>query len=525
MDTRLEAVEATASHDRHIAAGPPRRMSTGTRLAILVALSVATVVSALTLTGLSFAERQLNNDLRETAQVTAVALADEIELRQPPLTSEALLPLLRDFMGAAADLKTISVYSEDNDAAAPLVSVPEGAIAPAALVQQAMTSGESTWSTNLPHLAMVVTPVRPDGHISGAVAVAVSLSAVEQLRRVAGVFAVTGAAIAIVSLTLLIHVVTRRLVLEPLNQIRSVIARARMGDLEARAEIGHNSEMKEVADGLNAMLTELDDLHRSLNERVANATDELRQRNEQLVRSYESVVELREAVARAQQLATIGQTAATVAHQIGTPLNVVSGHVQLLSQEITDAGLRRRLTIVEEQLERVASVVRDLLERARPPSDTTVVSVASLINRLADAIRPRASAARVALEIRVDAAVPAVIANETQLEFALLNLTTNALDAMVGTDGTLTLTAAPCPAGACIQVRDTGGGISPDIQARLFEPWVTTKPAGRGAGLGLSITRSVVTRMGGDIRVENNPGQGATFVVELPAQKKNGLPS
>src|SRR6185503_12646969 len=125
-------------------------------------------------------------------------------------------------------------------------------------------------------------------------------------------------------------------------------------------------EMKDVADGLNAMLAELDDLHRSLSQRVDAATGALRERNVELVRSYESVSRLRETAARAQQLAAVGQTMANVAHQIGTPPNLVSGHVQLLEHEVTDPAARRRLRIVQEQVDRVAASVRTLLERVRP---------------------------------------------------------------------------------------------------------------------------------------------------------------
>ena len=128
--------------------------------------------------------------------------------------------------------------------------------------------------------------------------------------------------------------------------------------------------MKDVGEGLNAMLAELDDLHRSLSQRVAAATGELRDRNKELVRSYESVSRLRETAARAQQLAAVGQTMANVAHQIGTPLNLVSGHVQLLQHEISDPPSGGVCGIVEEQIDRVVTTVKGLLERARPPGES-----------------------------------------------------------------------------------------------------------------------------------------------------------
>ena len=294
------------------------------------------------------------------------------------------------------------------------------------------------------------------------------------------------------------------------------MGRARGGDLGARARVTHDNEMGDVAEGLNAMLVELDDLHRSLSQRVSDATGELRDRNQELMRSYESVSRLRETAARAQQLAAVGQTMANVAHQIGTPLNLVSGHVQLLQQEVTDPALRRRLRIVQEQIDRVVVTVRSLLERARPQGERRPVRLDAVIARLGDAMRARLASGGVALDLDVEATIASVAADEAQLELALLNLVTNALDAMPD-GGTLTLAARMSDGHVRIEVRDTGSGISPEVLPRMFEPWVTTKPAGRGTGLGLSITRDLITALGGTITVTTSSGHGTTFTIELPA--------
>jgi signal transduction histidine kinase len=318
----------------------------------------------------------------------------------------------------------------------------------------------------------------------------------------------------------LIHLRARQLILEPLTTIRRVMADARDGNMAARARVPRDDELGEVASGLNAMLEELDDLHRTLTDRVASKTEELRERNAQLVRSYESMLQLREAAARAQELAAVGQTMANVAHQIGTPLNLVSGHVQLLQRELTDPGLQRRLTIVQEQIERVTSAVRDLLQRARPRPDARRVDPVAMLNRLADASRPRLTTAGVILVLKLPAQLPHVTADETQLELAILNLITNALDAMPD-GGTLTLAASNSNGQVRIEVTDTGAGIDPAIRANMFQPWITTKSAGEGTGLGLSITRDVINRLGGTVSAISEPGQGATFVIALPTAQQD----
>jgi len=484
-----------------------------------VALSVATVISLVAMAGAFVAGQQLETDLRETARVTAVALADEIELRTQPPTRESLLPMLRNFMNAAVDLNDISVFDATVDPPQLIVRTSELASVPDSVVRQAIRSDDAAWSAPDHSIVTVAAPFERGSQVVGIVAVSVSLRGISQLQRAAGLVALVGVILAIAGITLLIHLRARQLILEPLASIRRVMARARSGDLAARARVPHDDELREVADGLNAMLSELEDLHRTLTERVASKTEELRERNAQLVRSYESVLQLRETAARAQELAAVGQTMANVAHQIGTPLNLASGHVQLLQRELTDPALQRRLTIVQDQIERVASAVRDLLQRARPRGDVHPIDLVEMLQRMAEATRLRLSAAHVTLVTNLPSHMPPVSADETQLELAVLNLITNGVDAMPS-GGTLTLAASGDNGRVRIEVTDTGTGISPEMLPHIFQPWVTTKLAGEGTGLGLSITRDVVSRLGGTVSASSTPGRGSSFIIELPAARQ-----
>jgi signal transduction histidine kinase len=160
--------------------------------------------------------------------------------------------------------------------------------------------------------------------------------------------------------------------------------------------------------------------------------------------------------------------------------------------------------------------VRTLLEHARPQSDRKPVRIDSVISRMGDAMRGRLASSGVTLDLNVRQPIGSVAADEAQLELALLNLVTNALDAMPD-GGTLTLAATSAGGCVTIDVRDTGSGIDAAVLPRIFEPWVTTKRTGRGTGLGLSITRDLVTSLGGTIAVSTTPGRGTTFTIELPA--------
>jgi signal transduction histidine kinase len=270
------------------------------------------------------------------------------------------------------------------------------------------------------------------------------------------------------------------------------------------------------------MLAQMEDFNVSLQERVREATEELRARNAELVSSYERVLSLRDALGRAEQMAAVGHMAASVAHQIGTPLNLISGYVQVIGEEHgPDARVTRRLEIVREQIAKVTSIVRTMLDHARRPSPRESTDMAALVHRVCEVARPKVTAMGVRLDVAVSD-VPPVMADPVQLELALLNLLSNGLDAMPA-GGVLAITVAASPDGVRVEVADTGTGIAPDLLPRIFDPWVTTKEAGRGSGLGLSITREVLTAHGGAIGVKSEVGVGSTFTLTLPAAEAEAL--
>ena len=452
MQVSTTAASDAAAHDRPTTARSPRPLTLSTRTIVYVTLAVAVVMTLITFVGTLIAQRQLDNDLHETAEVTAFAVADDIELRQEePIANDTLVPVLRSFMNAASDIRSITVFRAVDGRPEMLVSTSVVAPVAPALVEDVIRRGDMVTSQAAPDTLVVAVPIGQAGTVTGAVAVAVSVRSVRQLQRAAAVVAFGGDAFAVLAIAALMTLLAR-----------------------------------------------------------------LRDRNRELVRSYQSVSRLRETAARSQQLAAVGQTMANVAHQIGTPLNLVSGHVQLLQHEISDTNILRRLRIVEEQIDRVVATVRGLLERARPQGERQTVRIDAVLTRMGDAMRARLASSGVTLHLRVHQPLASVAADEAQLELALLNLVSNALDAMPH-GGVLTLTAANIEDRVRIDVHDTGTGIDPEVLPRLFEPWVTTKPAGRGTGLGLSITRDLITSLGGTIALSTSSGQGTTFTIELPA--------
>jgi signal transduction histidine kinase len=320
-------------------------------------------------------------------------------------------------------------------------------------------------------------------------------------------------------LTLVLDQALRRVVYRPIAAIRQTMARAGAGELAARVEVARSDEMGEVATGLNQMLERLADFNLALEDRIRTVTSALDRSHTERIDSYQRMLAMRDALAEAERLAAVGQTAASVAHQVGTPLNLISGHVQLLlAQGDLPPDTERRLRLVQDQIGKVTHAVRGLVEHVRRPGPDTPIDVGDLLGSIGVLVRPRLVASGIRLTEEIASGLPKVRGDRSELEMALLNLVSNAVDAMPS-GGDLRVAASAMDDGLQIAVADSGSGIPPDLLPRIFEPWVTTKPPGRGTGLGLSITRDVVARMGGTIAAAAGRGQGTVITITLPADR------
>jgi signal transduction histidine kinase len=229
--------------------------------------------------------------------------------------------------------------------------------------------------------------------------------------------------------------------------------------------------------------------------------------------------ELRETADRAQaaeELASIATIVAGLAHEIGTPMGVIQGHAELLESSVNDERAKQRLQTIRDQIDRITTIMRSLLNMARPdgrerqPVDVGALLEGSL-NFLTEKFRVR--------QIRVSRDLAdgmSVFADEEKLQQLFLNLFLNAADAMPeGGNLRVTLRALD-PDSLEVLVIDDGHGIPSEVLQRMFEPFYTTKGAGQGTGLGLVVARGIVRDHGGTIGVASEPGEGAEFRVVLP---------
>lgn len=232
---------------------------------------------------------------------------------------------------------------------------------------------------------------------------------------------------------------------------------------------------------------------------------------------------LQEQLVQAEKVAAMGQLLAGVAHELNNPLTVVLAQADLLRERLEGVALGTRAETIAHAARRCARIVKNFLTLARQrPPERQHVSLNNVVQEAVEllAYLLRVDNVKVALDLAPD--LPRLWADPHQLHQIVVNLVTNAHHAMRATPPPRRLTLATRfdPAGrrVSLAVADTGPGIPPEIQSRIFEPFFTTRPPGEGTGLGLSLCLGVIESHGGEIRVESQPGQGATFVVELPVQ-------
>jgi signal transduction histidine kinase len=290
----------------------------------------------------------------------------------------------------------------------------------------------------------------------------------------------------------------------PISRLAAKARRVGTGDLTGPLQLAQRDELGELANEINLMCDRLAE-ERSAREA---ATEQLR---------------------HADRLTTVGKLASGIAHELGTPLNVVSGRARLISRgEVEGNDVIESAKIVAEQADRMTAMIRQLLDFARPRALRKVtVNVTSLAARVAELVATIARKTNVAIDVPPHDDALHVQADEGAVHQLLINLVVNAIHAMPS-GGTIVIGArfvdqAPPPYvegdvthWLAVEVKDTGTGMDDATKKRIFEPFFTTKPVGEGTGLGLSVTWGIVREHRGWIDVQSAPGKGSTFTVYLP---------
>jgi two-component system NtrC family sensor kinase len=280
---------------------------------------------------------------------------------------------------------------------------------------------------------------------------------------------------------------------------------------------------------------------RKTREEAARAA--LARETEKLLKANTQLVDAKDQLNRSERLAAVGQLVASVAHEVGTPLHSIAWHVQALAEEPgVTPEMKKRVTVIDEQLARVVRIIQDLLSstRQRQP-EPTWLPVEQVISQAVALMEPAFHAKEITMTVEISGDLPLVWADAEKMHQVLVNVFANALAATPAHGAVSVLVAARAassdeldrgrrvadsmsPLVITIKVRDTGCGMpEADIQ-KAFEPFFTTKAVGTGTGLGLFLSRETVLAHGGSLLLESETDRGTTVTVTLPGLKTEPTP-
>jgi signal transduction histidine kinase len=308
------------------------------------------------------------------------------------------------------------------------------------------------------------------------------------------------------------YVLLSRIVVKPIDKLLAMTGAYKDGFMVPSLPESSKNEIGDLTRSLSHMLRRLDENKRELQSHISSlekANRDLRQAQDEIIRS--------------EKLASVGRLAAGIAHEIGNPIGIILGYLDLLnSGDVSDADRKDFLNRIESEIVRVNRIIRQLLDFSRPSSgEPGKTGVHDLVKMTLAMLEPQPMMEGVRTTLELKARKDTVLADPNQLQQVFLNILMNAADALGESQGegrVKRLVIQSDRVEGTIEVRfsDNGPGIPEKELLRIFDPFYTTKEPGKGTGLGLSVCYRIVEGLGGKIRAESKTGEGTTIVVSLP---------
>ncbi len=240
----------------------------------------------------------------------------------------------------------------------------------------------------------------------------------------------------------------------------------------------------------------------------------------QIIRDISELQTIELQMRQSDRLATVGQLAAGVAHEIGNPLTSISSLVQLLERRMENPDHIGKLARIRANIERITKIVHELVDFTRPQAtDVQIVQINEVVQNAVGLMTYDNRSQKIKIDLELAPTLPRVKAAPDKLHQVVVNLLVNAFDALKEQGDKIRIVTSENPSFVTISVEDNGGGMNPEVMDKIFEPFFTTKDIGKGTGLGLSVSHGIINSMDGTLNVNSLPGEGATFLIEIPKEK------
>ncbi len=343
------------------------------------------------------------------------------------------------------------------------------------------------------------------------------------------VWAVIGVSLIWALLLTAISIASTTGIVGPIKLLRRQAESMASGDLSVRAKVKTRDELQDLAEAFNTLSKRLLESHdkitkfnQELEQKVEERTADLAKANQKLVQT--------------EKHAATGRLAANLAHEINNPLGIIKNYLRMVSTAIERSGGGRRATdpnidhvrIISEELDRIARIVRQLLDLHRPVEQSvSLTDINTLIRDTLAIIEKSYAKENIVTQTELDSDLPTVMVSPDLIKQVLINLFQNAHDAMEGKGGTLTIKSGlrtqwengRYEKVIHISVTDTGCGIPKENLDHIFDAFFTTKSSDKGTGLGLSVSYGIVRMYRGSIEAQSDPGKGTTMLVTIPVEQ------
>jgi two-component system, NtrC family, sensor kinase len=523
----------------------------------LIAVSIFSVIMALvvsTLIDAEIAQRAFIQSFRDEATQVAKELSAGFGGSTELDDWQTLVQKIHQIKEARADIRHLDVFARTPEngwlLAASDEDPPSAHLTPQELASLArgrtFADLQEGWDERY---WRVTTPIRADGQVIGALQVLISWEAAQQdeaqERRHMLLMLATTVILVSVTLTIFVQLGMYR----PIQRLVGAMQRAQAGSLDVEVVPRGSDELAQLTRHFNRMLlrirqdtaekekllSQIQQFNAELQGRIRRATQTLEQRNDELQRVNKALFHSQRQLAQWERMAGMVYQSAAIAHEIGTPMQSIAGYIHLLlsDSQLPDEA-RRRLEIVESQIDRIADTLHTMLASTKQPQpQVKPLDLNGLVQDVMHLMAAGIPSARIRMSTELQKDIPLVLADSNQLQQVLLNLIANAVDAMP-TGGELhvkTAIDAMSDSGlgrpnadrkrcVMVSVRDTGQGIPGEHLTRIFDPFFTTKEVGQGMGIGLAVCAQIVHAHGGSIAVQSQPGEGSTFTIRLPIHEE-----
>ena len=471
-------------------------MRIGTRLTLVLMLCVMPVLAAYTYWSVAQSNVYVN-ELKQSARAissgVAPAVSEEVAAQEWNKIDDAFRKMNAAGTRSALLRKDGTLWRSNPDFPAELVDAARMQLAHRQAAEFEPTEGARNWFCEL-------VPLKgKSGDVIGYLLEVQDWTKVARDSRAHAIAAIVVALILMAVVATVIPAMVNRYVSRPLADLSAKVMKFSSNDSKSAAgsELDLLSEeFRRLDQQLNRARTDLEDRHRR-------------------------ELELERELQRADRLATIGALAAGLAHEIGTPMGVIRVRAEALQNDETmSADSRVKLGIIVRQIDRIARIVQMLLDYARKSeSHKAICDLRTIAERAITLLEPEAARRGVRTVARLGENPLMVNCDADQIEQVFVNLIMNALDAMNRGGGTLRVSANSeknnKSSRAMLAFEDTGAGVAPEHEDRLFTPFFTTKEPGKGTGMGLAVSQSIVREHDGEITFSTN-ASGSRFVVAIP---------